>query len=195
MERKFILDLGIGSGGDYIRDDPANITRIGLDKNIHALSSLIKKYQVEALNYDAEVSPHRGLPFKDGQFTHVDSFFPYTELLYSLISDDHSLWQELYRIIVPNGTLSVVLEVPYNGILVQHNGCAQRVDMPYKHIFLNAQNAGFLAKVRVLAVDEIENLKTPMGKMFASVAQADSSFSIYQINATKNSNSVYRVQP
>lgn len=94
--KKIILDLGIGGGGEYIRRDPPDVRRIGIDKSIE-VSIAVAKYGVEADNnpiWDKGTKTFH-LKYPDESISGIETIFPDDELLFGLSEPKSGLWQEL----------------------------------------------------------------------------------------------------
>lgn len=151
MEKlSYILDLGIGRGGEYIRRDKPNERRIGLDVCPEDLEVARKTYGIETKV--ANIGQD-GLLFPDGTFKRVDVILPLDELMYLLAADPSMrLWRELERVLVPDGSVNIIADEQRGGHSYSRpDGTTSVIDFVPGMIFRNALKAGFRA-----FADEIE---------------------------------------
>lgn len=152
-ERIKILDIGIGDGGSYISHDHPSVTRIGLDWSLPSLSRTSENYHLPLLRADAsgEVA---AFPFKSQSFNHIDIFFPHSELLYGLCHSGF-LWQEMHRILLNAGDITIVTDTGYFGeIGTEVHGRDLVIDHSPERISFQASQYGFIPEISRLTSDQ-----------------------------------------
>ncbi|MDP2632515.1 MAG: methyltransferase domain-containing protein [Candidatus Curtissbacteria bacterium] len=104
-----LLDIGIGSGGNYLKNDTPNTIRVGLDYRIvGALKYRIKNLpHVRIVAADAEF-----LPFTEDSFDEIQIYFPFPTLLdpglQNYYSQQQTWYQEFARVLKPRGKLTII---------------------------------------------------------------------------------------
>jgi hypothetical protein len=115
MHKERILDLGIGSGGEYINKNSAR--RVGID---------LEKWKLQDLrtNYDSVLpvlSEAQRLPFKNNSFTGIETILPFGSLLSNGLQNPlincqkfdeendypQGWYPEFHRVLVPHGELTI----------------------------------------------------------------------------------------
>lgn len=112
MAKEFILDIGIGEGGDYQDRDGEEVIRIGLNKEMQLLRGCQKSKRAELILSNADVCSQTFLPFRDEVFQRIDIILPHDNLMRSLLAPDHKLWQEIARVLSSDGGFKIVVESP-----------------------------------------------------------------------------------
>lgn len=157
MERKYVLDIGIGRGGSYINYDKQNgLQRVGLDRRDHNLIFTTRNYGIYGCQ--ATATPEKGcMPFADNSFCHIDVLFPHHGLFINLTKQESALWLDLRRVLACEGSLRIVFDTE----------CDKRMTNPKKAIyhpeFLIEQAAiihEFTTQTRALNEEEIIAINT-----------------------------------
>lgn len=164
--REIILDIGIGKGGAYIKNDPKNVLRIGLDLDEYgSFESLGQDFQVPGVVADS--SGERGsLPFSSESFGHIDLIFPHEGLLWGLCYSDF-LWQEFGRVLKKSGGVSIVTDVPYGGqgVFIDHK--PKIISYSDEKIASAGERNGFLMRTQQLTQDQVMAYGTEFAEMIA----------------------------
>lgn len=121
MSKERVLDIGIGSGGAYIRRNTAqNEQRIGIDIDRRSLSSLRREYP----DVVPVVASAEHLPFGDNTFSRIEIVLPFEQLMIPGLQNDHfalleqhkkeiaqthpdGWYPEFHRVLMPHGELVV----------------------------------------------------------------------------------------
>lgn len=94
MESELILDIGIGSGGKYIRDQAkSHQRRIGIDTEPFYIHELKRDYP----EVEGHVANAEHLPFPDNTFTQIDMVLPKGSLLVPGLANDHLALRQEYK--------------------------------------------------------------------------------------------------
>lgn len=161
----YILDLGIGKGGEYIRRDKPNERRIGLDISAKDLEQAKQTYGIEVRTCD--INPDR-LEFPDNTFKRADIILPFNKLLYLLAAEPNlKLWGELNRVLVNNGQINIIADDQKWGHT--YAGPEGTIKMPYPPgmMFQNALKAGFRSFIDEISLEEGEELGTSYAVVLA----------------------------
>lgn len=189
-----ILDLGIGLGGAYIRDDPREATRLGVDIKTTILSQDRRRFLIPVCAASAFLDPSSPLnnrpsvlPFRAGSFDSAEIKFPHDELLFSLVSPNAPLWEDLSRVLKPGGGVEVLFDVPDSRIRnVKVGGSELALKEPHEMMQRAATEAGF--NVALSRIDEARLRR--IGSYF-SIQTADkvakvADYEAFSLTATKH---------
>lgn len=89
-----ILDIGIGSGGAYIKGNTApNEQRIGIDINRRSMTGIRRNYPEVV----PTVASAEHLPFADNSFTRIEIVLPFNELMIPGLQKDHFALLEKHK--------------------------------------------------------------------------------------------------
>jgi len=157
MERK-IVDLGIGRGGEYIRQD--RVHRIGLDLRHMNLQRCQMDYGILPLRADANMA----LPLSTSSVDGVDCFFPHHSLVLGLTQTN--IWYEIKRIIKPEGNVRLIFDSCKEGRVILDERRQHIItisDLEYD-IEEAAHSAGFLTQSLLLSPSEVVQLGTIFSK-------------------------------
>lgn len=121
MSKELVLDIGIGSGGSYIRENTGpNEQRIGVDIEKWKMSGLKEKHpDVVSVVANAE-----HLPFESDTFSRIEIVLPFGELMLPGLQNDHfalleekkdeyaqtypdGWYPEFHRVLKPEGELVI----------------------------------------------------------------------------------------
>lgn len=193
-ERK-ILDLGIGAGGSYITRDAPGVKRIGLDENPYALEEVKKSFRIPVVVGDAYLTERTFLPLRTGVFDQVDAIFPFGGLLMGLAYSE-KLWHELKRILKRNGTVKVLIDIPFLNVQLNTvNGERVLMDYPQGAVYNQAKSRGFRTSMREVDRDEVRALGTIFSEGNANWQGIMFGKSVYEITAVKVRKRNSRIQP
>ncbi len=156
MKKELTLDIGIGYGGTYLRNNHG--TTIGLDYDRLSLQLSQITDKVKLIQANAEMA----LPFVTGIFKHVDMVLPHDELLYDLTGFTSNIWNEIYRVTKKNADVSIIVDVPFcgnQGIFV--HGKPTLISVPHVLIIDCAVEHGFKpVNFQKMSSEEMNNLGT-----------------------------------
>lgn len=166
----FILDIGIRHGGQYITRDSDQTLRIGADWDRDELPVLLKNFEdrnanLAACALDAQCTDKVGLPFVSSSFDGVEIYFPHNTLLKSLYERESSLWQELHRVVKPQGAVSVYIDLFIN-VGLQYNfntgweDAPTWIFRPRKKICDAAGQSGFLVTSTKMSPNAVRAIGT-----------------------------------
>lgn len=167
IERK-ILDVGIGTGGEYIRKNHETTLRIGLDNSTDDLGICFRKYGIPVVRADAYVDEGKLLPFGDSSFDKIEVYFPLDELLHGLATST-ALWSEFGRILKNDGSVSVIIDIPFIGIQGYCVGKERKLlPNPDSEIIMRAEEAGFIVSLKELDAETVRGIGTRFAEYVAS---------------------------
>lgn len=183
-ERSKVLDIGIGTGGEYIRQDSPNVFRIGLDIDPYGSLELLKeRYGTTAIRADG--SGDSPLSFSNKSFKQIDIVFPHDELLYGLCFSNF-LWKEMNRVLIKSGAITIVVDVPWVGMQgITVKGENKLIDTPQYYIDEKARKNGFKTKITKLAPGDTRRYGTSMANSISQWQEAFPPTYVYSINARK----------
>lgn len=150
---ELILDVGIGSGGDYLKLDLPPMLRVGLDVDTEALVDLRLRYpRVNLIRADAVC--FEGLPFTDNVFDKVGVILPFDTLLHGLCSNNLATWDEFYRVLKPGGKVEIITDT--------------RALETIETIQVVAEAKGFNAELKEIGSFQVRALRTKFGYILTS---------------------------
>lgn len=180
-----ILDLGVGKGGNYLRPERRGMTQfVGVDLFERGLKNARTDYRIAVVRASAFK-----LPFANGSFDQVQMYYPHDSSLGGLSRADSGLWQELGRVLVPSGEVSVVFDVYPSGkrnILV--NNRRIEINDPVSKISRAAESSRFSVSVDTVGMNFLfRDIGTTFAMMAANRARENSRYKNYHLQAVKDS--------
>ena len=181
-----ILDLGIGRGGPYIEQDGPEVLRVGMDMYVNRLKKVAGTHRIATIQADANVESKWGLPFRTALFDSVEIKFPHNELLLGLVMEESPLWNELHRVVKPDGFIEVVFDVPKEGYreIEFLDGSKIRLRRPEDRMWRRALAAGFFIAFRELNQEETKRIGTDFANRTAKYMRKDARHKSYILRAT-----------
>jgi hypothetical protein len=157
MTKEYVLDIGIGEGGEYLLKDRENIQRFGIDTGIWDLFHLGRDYpSVIPVQADAE-----RLPFRTDAFSQIEITLPEKTLLLPGLEIDHfallEKYREEYKKIYPMGWYR-----EFSRLLIRNGTLLLRGDVWLNLPSIQQCSASFfkIVSTRKLSLQELEDLGT-----------------------------------
>jgi len=158
MSKERVLDIGIGSGGTYIRRNTIPTEqRIGIDVDRRSISVLRRKYP----DVIPVVASAEHLPFTDSTFPRIEIVLPFNELMIPGLQNDHfalnQKWKDEYAQTHPDGWYP-----EFQRVLIPHGELVIFADLwtDPKQVEKTSQRFFEVEQVRQLTVAEFRALGT-----------------------------------
>jgi hypothetical protein len=166
-----ILEIGIGRGGSYIQNDPAETLRIGIDRKFTVCSMVHREWRnvqpvLSTLFYEGKPK----LPFASESVDQIEFRFPHDDILYWLTTENTEFWVTMRRVLKPQGNVTILFDVPPDAIRTVHLRSEDRdvrIYRPEDHLWKLATNAGFSVNISKLTRQQVYDTGSIYGKCAA----------------------------